>query len=115
MWFIGKDDKKINEFAAGEMCEDEFAELMNWIRERPAIIQELAIMFPPHCLVTARVSLRCPMKDEVAIVVSYSETGHVSVARKDGATRFFCNSDHIQVYGFYKNVDRESVRRAVMS
>ena len=90
-------------------------ELIDWLRSRPAPVQELLKMFPPGCKVRARegVSLITPAPGKAGRVVSWTEDGSVSVVVPGDDTRGFCDPDWLEVVEFEEGMTSKDVAEAL--
>jgi len=83
---------------------------LDWLRTRPPVIQGLMLRFPPVCRVRATVSLMIPAPGRIGRVVSYLESGNVTVmdeiawlADDTSGVRAECSPDQLVVVQYDGN------------
>lgn len=91
-------------------------ESLQWMRSRPDSVKQLMRRFPPACLVrfteaAAICADHADEKDEVLMVVSYSEDDTIGVAKSYAKAdrRVHVAPEHVEIVGFSNGQDREWV------
>jgi hypothetical protein len=100
-----------------EVAWVEDAESIAWLKDRPPIIKEMMLKFPPSCVVKANRPLHCPAPGGFAIVTSYFEpseekpNGLISVRNgPEGDTRHQCQPEWLEVVGYWQGVTPERLQ-----
>lgn len=90
------------------------AEAARWLRSRPDVVKQLALRFPPSCIVRGTVPMRCPSPGNVGIVSSYVEPkeglpdGALGVlAHPNGRILYHCAPGSLAVVGYFKGLTPE--------
>lgn len=87
------------------------AEAARWLRGRSETVKELALRFPPSCIVRGLIPLRCPSPGNVGIVSTYLERsdlyplGRLGVlAHPEGRVVHGCCPEELEVVGYFKGL-----------
>ncbi len=84
---------------------------LEWLRSRPESIKKLMRKFPPACYVIATRPLGMPAPGQIGQVMSYFESGLVSVQGRQSIggvelgfeVRAQCEPEWLEVVGYYYN------------
>lgn len=88
---------------------DRLDEGVRWVISRPPSIKALLRRFPPACSVVATRPLLCPPPGAVGRVVSYFESGAVSVQVEGIDFRGTCEPGWLEVVGYHEHWTAEYV------
>jgi hypothetical protein len=104
------------------MTEEDQASL-DWVRSRPAVIQEMMKKFPPSCVVRATRELRTPAPGRLGVLASYKESGLVSVVDQEvwngtapahiPPLRADCDPAWLEVVSYLGNMTPEWVEKVI--
>ena len=102
----------VAEWVRGEWVED--TESIAWLKDRPPVIKEMMLIFPPSCVVRANQRLHCPAPGGFGIVTSYFEpceekpSGLISVRNgPEGDTRHQCQPEWLEVVAYWQGITPE--------
>lgn len=73
------------------------AEAKEWLRERPQVILDLYLRFPPDCLVKGTRPLVSPPTNGVGIVISHFEDGQIKVGNAVNDTAGMCDPSWLEL------------------
>jgi hypothetical protein len=102
-----------------ERTEKELQEGIDWIRNRPRVLHDLMIQFPPSCKVKATTKLLVPGPGKIGQVVSYVERkdGRPPMLRvrelPDGRIGAECEPGWLEVVEYVENFTPEFVKMAL--
>lgn len=91
-------------------------EMIDFLRRMPPELRQVALKFPPLCLVKANRPLHCPAPGTVAFVASYNECSEspVSTVQHPGSHLIVqCSTDWLEVVGYRPGLRPEDVRAMI--
>lgn len=96
---------------------DDQKEAIEWIRSRPANVQELMLRFPPSCTVRTveGVCLLVPSPGTTGRINRYWEIpdGTLQIVVLQGEIEAACRPDHLEVVGYFGNITPEFIQRVL--
>lgn len=111
------DDTWVEDWQKGEI--DIPTENLNWIRTKPPEVKKMMIVFPPSCIVKAKVELRVPAPGTCGIVISYfydvnTKKVTLGVLQSPGSDLAAqCEAEWLEVVGVWKGLDSEKIKAII--